>query len=27
MRTSPVTHLRGWYGERRPRLWQTPPRS
>jgi DnaJ domain len=25
--TTPVTHLRGWYGERRPRPWQTPSRS
>jgi curved DNA-binding protein CbpA len=27
IRTTPVTHLRGWYGERRPRPWQAPPRS
>jgi hypothetical protein len=27
MQTTPLTHLRGWYGERRPRLWQTPPRG
>jgi hypothetical protein len=25
IQTTPVTHLRGWYGERRPRPWQTPP--
>jgi len=24
---APVTHLRGSYGERRPRQWQTPQRS
>src|SRR5215468_10112174 len=24
IQTAPVTHLRGWYGERRPRRWQTP---
>jgi len=24
IQTAPVTHLRGWYGERRPRPWQTP---
>ena len=23
----PVTHLRGWYGARRPRPWQTPERN
>ena len=23
----PVAHLRGWYGVRRPRPWQTPQRS
>jgi hypothetical protein len=27
IQTTPVTHLRGWYGGRRPRPWQTPPRS
>jgi curved DNA-binding protein CbpA len=27
IQTTPVTRLRGWYGERRPRVWQTPPRS
>ena len=27
IQTTPVTHLRGRYGERRPRAWQTPPRS
>jgi hypothetical protein len=27
LQTTPVTHLRGWYGARRPRPWQTPPRS
>jgi hypothetical protein len=27
IQTTPVTHLRGWYGARRPRPWQTPPRS
>jgi hypothetical protein len=27
IRTTPVTHIRGWYGVRRPRLWQTPQRS
>ena len=27
IQTTPVTHLRGWYGDRRPRLWQTPQRS
>ena len=27
IQTTPVTHLRGWHGERRPRPWQTPPRS
>ena len=27
IQTTPVTHLRGWYGERRPRQWQTPQRS
>ncbi len=27
IQTTPVTHPRGWYGERRPRPWQTPPRS
>ena len=27
IQTTPVTHLRGWYGERRPRPWQTPQRS
>ena len=25
--STPVTHLRGWYGERRPRPRQTPQRS
>ena len=25
IQTTPVTHLQGWYGERRPRAWQTPP--
>jgi len=25
IQTIPVTHPRGWYGERRPRPWQTPP--
>jgi hypothetical protein len=24
IRTTPVTHLRGWYGVRRPRPWRTP---
>jgi len=27
IQTTPVTHLRGWYGERRPRQWRTPQRS
>jgi curved DNA-binding protein CbpA len=27
IQTTPVTSLRGWYGERRPRPWQTPSRS
>jgi hypothetical protein len=27
IQTTPVTHLREWYGVRRPRLWQTPQRS
>jgi len=27
IQTTPVTHLRGWYGARRPRPWQTPQRS
>ena len=27
IQTTPVTHLRGWYGIRRPRPWQTPQRS
>ena len=27
IKTSPVTHIRGWYGARRPRPWQTPQRS
>jgi curved DNA-binding protein CbpA len=27
IQTTPVTHLRGWYGERRSRPWQTPQRS
>jgi hypothetical protein len=27
IQTTPVTNLRGWYGERRPRPWQTPQRS
>jgi hypothetical protein len=27
MRTTPVAHLRGWYGVRRPRPSQTPQRS
>jgi hypothetical protein len=27
IQTTPVTHLRGWYGERRPRPGQTPQRS
>ena len=27
IQTTPVTHLRGWYGVRRPRPWQTPQRS
>ncbi len=27
VQTIPVTHLRGWYGERRPRPWRTPQRS
>jgi hypothetical protein len=27
IQTTPVTHLRGWYGERRPHPWQTPQRS
>ena len=27
IQTTPVTHLRGWYGERRPRPRQTPRRS
>lgn len=27
IQTTPLTHLRGWYGERRPRPWQTPQRS
>ena len=26
IQTTPVTPLRGWYGERRPRAWRTPPR-
>ena len=26
IQASPVTHLRDWYGERRPRPWQTPQR-
>jgi curved DNA-binding protein CbpA len=26
IQTTPVTHLRGWYGVRRPRPWQTPQR-
>jgi hypothetical protein len=25
IQTTPVTQLRGWYGEGRPRPWQTPP--
>ena len=27
IQTTPVRHLRGWYGARRPRPWQTPQRS
>jgi len=27
IQTTPATHLRGWYGVRRPQPWQTPPRS
>jgi hypothetical protein len=27
IQATPVTHLRGWYGARRPRPWQTPQRS
>jgi DnaJ-class molecular chaperone len=27
IQTTPVTHLRGWSGARRPRPWQTPQRS
>jgi hypothetical protein len=27
IQTTPVTHIRGWYGVRRPRPWQTPQRS
>ena len=27
IQTTPVTRLQGWLGERRPRAWQTPPRS
>ena len=27
IQTTPVTHIRGWYGERRPRPRQTPQRS
>jgi hypothetical protein len=27
IQTTPVTHLQGWYGVRRPRPWQTPQRS
>ena len=27
IQTTPATHLRGWYGERRPRPWQTPQRG
>lgn len=27
IQNTPVTHLRGWYGVRRPRPWQTPQRS
>ena len=27
IQTTPVTHLRGGYGARRPRPWQTPQRS
>ena len=27
IQTTPVTHLQGWYGIRRPRPWQTPQRS
>lgn len=27
IQTTPVTHLRGWYGERRPRPWPAPQRS
>ena len=27
IQTTPVTHLRGWYGERRPHPGQTPQRS
>ena len=27
IQTTPVTRLQGWYGERRPRPWQTPPCS
>jgi hypothetical protein len=26
IQATPVTHFRGWYGERRPRPWQAPPR-
>ena len=27
IQTTPVIHLRGWYGVRRPHPWQTPSRS
>jgi curved DNA-binding protein CbpA len=27
IQTTPVTHLRGWYGVRRPRPWLTPQRN
>jgi DnaJ domain len=27
VQATPGTHRRGWYGERRPRPWQTPQRS
>jgi hypothetical protein len=27
IQTTPVTHIRGWYGASRPRPWQTPQRS
>jgi DnaJ-class molecular chaperone len=27
IQTTPVTHLRRWYGVRRPRPWQTPQRG